>query len=89
MLGDMPKPILDLSEAPEDNLERLLWLSGVAEEAKRELEAEFQRVYFETRLERRIDAAIGFGLHPVKRIIAWTRAENEARGRMVRWGDGY
>lgn len=84
----MTQPILNLSEAPTDNIERLLWLSGVAEEAKRELDAEFQRTYFEVRLERRLDAALELGLHPTARVMAYTRAENEARGRTVRWQDG-
>lgn len=85
----MPTPLLNLDQAPSDPLARLLWLSGVAEEAKTELEAEFQRTYFTARLERRLDAALGLGLHRPKRVLAWTRAENEKRGRAIRWGDGY
>jgi len=85
----MSQPILNLAEAPSDTLERLLWLSGVAEEAKRELDAEFQRTYFDARLEQRFAAALGLSLHPRRKILAWTRAENEARGRGIRWGDGY
>lgn len=85
----MADPILNLDQAPSETLERLLWLSGVAEEAKTELEAEFQQVYFNARLERRLDAALELGLHRPARVLAWTRAENEKRGRSVRWGDGY
>ncbi|HEY5420231.1 MAG TPA: hypothetical protein VIL10_05810 [Marmoricola sp.] len=85
----MANPILNLDEAPDDPIARLLWLSGVAEQAKKELDAEFQRVYFEARLEQLLPTALSLGLHPTKRVLAWTRAENEARGRAVRWGDGY
>jgi hypothetical protein len=85
----MTNQILDLSSAPADSLERLLWLSGVAEEARRELDAEWQRTYFEARLEQRLAAALSFRLHPIRKVLAWTRAENETRGRAIRWGDGY
>jgi len=85
----MATKILDLSEAPEDTLERLLWLSGVAEEAKAELRAEYRRVYFQARLEQRIDAAIDLRLHSASHILRMTRQENESRGRAVRWGDGH
>lgn len=85
----MSEPILNLAAAPDDNIERLLWLSGVARRVRTELDAEFQRVYFETRVEQRIDAAIELHLHSEKKIIAWTRHENEARGRIVKWGDGH
>ena len=85
----MSEPILNLDQAPDDNIERLLWLSGVARRVRAELDAEFQRVYFETRVEQRIDTAIDLRLHSEKKIIAWTRHENEARGRIVKWGDGH
>lgn len=83
----MAHNLLNLTDAPTDTLERLLWLSGVAEEAKAELEREFQTAYFTARLERRLGAALGLGLHRPKRVLAWTRAENEKRGRSIRWGD--
>lgn len=85
----MTTSILNLADAPSDSLERLLWLSGVAEEAKRELDSEFQETYFNARLERRLDAALELSLHRPRRVLAWTRAENERRGRSVRWGDYY
>lgn len=85
----MTKPLLNLDEAPEDTLERLLWLSGVHDQVKAELDAEYQRLYFEARLEHRLDAALGLHLHGTQRVLAWTRAENESRGRTVRWGDGF
>lgn len=81
--------LLNLDAAPDDSLERLLWLSGVMEEAKKELNAELQRTYFDVRVEQRLASALALGLHSQKRVLAWTRAENEARGRQIRWGDGY
>lgn len=85
----MNQPILNLSPAPEDPIERLLWLSGVNAAVRRELDAEFQRTYFEARFSQRLEPALHLGLHPVKKVLAWTRAENESRGRAIRWGDGY
>jgi hypothetical protein len=79
--------ILDLSAAPEDPMERLLWLSGARKRAVQEIDGEFQRLYFQMRLEGRLDDAEKLNLHSHKRIMAWTRAENESRGRMIRWGD--
>ena len=79
--------ILNLEGAHRDAIERLLWLSGVREQVARELESEWQRAYFTARLEQRLDAAENLRLHSHKRIMGWTRAENEARGRGIRWGD--
>lgn len=87
-LGHVTKPLLNLEQAPDDALKRLLWLSGVAEQAKTELEAAYRLAYYDARLEQRIHPALGLGLHGKKRVLAWTRAENESRGRSVRWGDG-
>jgi hypothetical protein len=79
--------ILNLAGAPKDSIKRLLWLSGVREQVARELDSEWQRAYFQARLEQRLDAAENLRLHSHKRVMAWTRAENELRGRGVRWGD--
>lgn len=79
--------ILNLNGAPTTPLERLMWLSGVREQTLLELELEFRRIYFQLRLEGRLDAAEALSLHSHKRIMAFTRAENNARGRSVRWGD--
>ena len=51
--------------------------------------AVWQETYFEARLTGRLQAAIDLKLHSRKRIMAFTRAENERRGRPMRWGDGY
>ena len=79
--------LLNLSEAPEDPIERLLWLSGVKTQVQRELDREFQLAYFWCRFTGRLDEAERLALHSHKRIMAFTRSENEARGRMVRWND--
>lgn len=84
----MPANLLNLDQAPDDALERLLWLSGVAEETKRELDAELQRVYYNLRLQRRLAPALALGLHPKKKVLAWTRRENWNNGTSVRWNDG-
>lgn len=80
--------ILNLSEAPADPIERIMWLSGVAEAVTRELDAEFAEAYFNARLQRRLASAIEVGPHSRKRVLAYTRAENDRRARIVRWGDG-
>lgn len=80
--------ILDLSPMPDDPIERLLWLSGVKEAVAAQMDSVWQDAYFDARLSGRLDTALDLGLHSRKRVMAWTRAGNEARGRMVRWGDG-
>lgn len=80
--------ILNLDDAPKDPIERLVWLSGVKEQATSELEAELGKAYFEARLSGRFDAAVLAGPYAKKRVLALTRHENERRGRTVRWNDG-
>jgi hypothetical protein len=80
---------VDFSEAPEEPIKRLLWLSGVKEAVADQLEAEYRRAYFNARLTGQLPAALDLRLHARKRVLAYTRAENERRGRTVaRWGDG-
>lgn len=83
----MEKTILDLSDAPDEPLRRLMWLSGVKYRVRQELDAEYQRIYFTLRMEGRLDDALDYAEHSNKAIMAFTRRENEARGRQVRWGD--
>lgn len=83
----MTNTLLDLSSAPDEPWRRLIWLSGVNEQVRAELDSEYRRIYFDLRLEGRLDEAINYEAHSYKRIMAFTRAENEARGRQVRWGD--
>lgn len=81
---------LDLSSAPENPIERLAWLSGLDQAVRREINLAWQATYFEARLQGMFDTALNLDLHPKKRALAWTRHENEARGRSVsRWNDGY
>lgn len=79
--------LLDLSEAPKDPIERVMWLSGVKEQATKELNAAFAEAYFEARLQHRLDTAVAAGPYARKRVLAFTRGENQRRGRVVRWGD--
>lgn len=43
-------------------------------------------IYFEARMGGFLDAAVVAGPHSRTRALAMTRAENEKRGRAVRWG---
>lgn len=80
---------LDLSDAPLDPIKRIMWLGGMNEAIKRELDAAFAEAYYMARLRKQLDAAHAVGLHSHKAIMAFTRRENERRGRMVRWGDKF
>lgn len=80
--------LIDFSQAPRDPIERLLWLSGARAQFDAEVNAQWRVAYFEARATGRFDSALGLGLHSTKRALAFTRAENEARGRMIHWGDG-
>jgi hypothetical protein len=81
------RDILDLSDAPFDAVERLLWLGGVADQVAAEMEPYWQDAYFDARLQGQLDQAETLGLHSHKRVMAYTRAANERRGRLIRWGD--
>jgi hypothetical protein len=84
----MSDRILDLSTAPDDPIERLIWLSGVKEQVDREMDAQWTEAYFWSRFTGRLDTALALNLHGRKRVMAYTRAGNEHRGRTVKWGDG-
>lgn len=81
------RDLLDLSAAPRDALERLIYLGGVRERTHQELERAVREAYFEARLTGRLDEALALRLHSHKRVMAYTRAANESKGRLVRWGD--
>lgn len=86
----MSERIVNFSDAPDEPIPRLLWLSGVREAVADELDAEYRRTYFFARQQGVLDQALGLGLHSRKRVMAYTRAENERRGRVIaRWGDGH
>jgi len=80
--------LLNLKQAPKDPIKRIIWLSGVQAQVREELERELAVAYFDVRLHGQLDEVLGLGYHSRKRVLAWTRAENERRGRVVRWGDG-
>lgn len=81
--------IVDFSAAPDEPVERLIWLGGVKEAVRNQLETEWQRTYFQARQQGMLPAALALSLHSRKKVLAYTRAENEHRGRVIaRWGDG-
>ena len=79
--------MLNMDDAPSDPIERLMWLTGAKAQVAKELEQEFREAYFNARIQGRLDAAVSAGPYARKRVLAFTRAENEKRGRTVRWGD--
>jgi hypothetical protein len=85
----MSTSLLNLDDAPRDPIERLLYLSGVREQVGKELDEAFGSAYFEARLQDRLEAAIAAGPYARKRVLAYSRAENQRRGRTVRWNDGH
>lgn len=86
----MATPIhVDFSAAPHDPIERLVFLSGAKEAFDAQVETEWRRAYYEARLTGRFKAALELNLHSRKRALAFTRAENERRGRGLHWGDGF
>ncbi|HVQ18899.1 MAG TPA: hypothetical protein VMT27_07675 [Actinomycetes bacterium] len=84
----MSESILNLKDAPDDPIERLIWLGGVKEQVEAEMDRHWTEAYFWSRFTGRLDTALGLGLHGRKRVMAYTRAGNESRGRTVKWGDG-
>lgn len=80
-------PILNLSSAPKDPIERIIWLDGVADAVRRELYEAYSEAYFNARLQRRFDTALEVGKTSRKRALAMTRRHNERTGRSVRWAD--
>lgn len=80
--------VIDPAEAPRDALERLVWLSGARDVFNTWLEGELRRAYFEARLTGRLESAVNLKLHSRKRVMAYTRQQNELQGRGTRWGDG-
>ena len=84
----MSDQILNLSNAPDDPIERLVWLGGVKKAVDDEMDELWTEAYFWSRFTGRLDAAFALRLHGRKRVMAYTRAGNEHRGRTVKWGDG-
>lgn len=89
MSKDFKRPrVLDLSTAPSDPIERIIWLDGVHDAVREELEMEYQDAYFRARITRRFDDALRVGRMSRKRALALTRRQNEQTGRTIRWNDG-
>lgn len=82
------KPILDLSRAPSDPVERVAYLDTVIAKAREEVDAALAQAYFEARLEGRLLTAVQYGRASMKRALMLTRRINNAQGRAVRWNDG-
>lgn len=80
--------MLDLSQAPSDPVARVMWLSGVKARVNAELDDAFGDAYFTARLQGQLENAISAGPYARKRVLAYTRHENERRGRTVKWNDG-
>lgn len=80
--------ILNLKAAPQDPIERLVWLGGVMEQVRNELDDAFAEAYFWARFTGRLDAAMNLRLHSRKKVMSYTRHVNNARGRQIRWNDG-
>lgn len=78
-----------LTDPPQDPIERLIWLSGAQEAFDNQIEPMWRVAYYEARRSGRLDAALALRFHAQKKVVAYTRAENERTGRMLRWGDGY
>lgn len=75
-------------DMPFDVLERLAWLRDLENQFNHRLFAEYRAAYFAARLQGLLDPALDLDLHSRKQVMAWTRSENEIRGRTIRWGDG-
>lgn len=68
---------------PSDPLELLAWVN----QQREELDLIQRQALFDARLQGNFEEAIRISGLSRKRAVAATRHENEARGRMVRWGD--
>lgn len=69
-------------QRPTDPLELLAWINA----KRRELDRIEQTALFDARIEGRFDEAVQISGLSVTKAMALTRHENEARGRMMRWG---
>ena len=81
-------PILNLTKAPTDPVARVMWLDGVMEAVKSELDEQYERAYYGARVQGRFDAAVQAGKASKSKALAYCRRQNEKMGRPMRWGDG-
>lgn len=80
--------ILNLADCPTDPVEAIIWLDGVGEAVRHELDAAYENAYFEARVRGQFETALAVGRAPRKRALAWTRRRNNRLGRQIRWSDG-
>jgi uncharacterized membrane protein len=80
--------LLDYDDAPDDALQRIIWLADLEDLVRDEIDLQLQVAYFDARLQGRLEIALEIAPHGRKTLLAMTRRENEARGRQIRWGDG-
>lgn len=80
--------ILNLSEAPRDAAERLVWLTGVKQAALTELDLAYAETYATLRREGRFEWAVAQKFHGKKKALAYTRMWNRLKGGLTRWNDG-
>jgi len=78
--------ILNMSEAPKDPIQRLVWMTGVKQQVQDEIDSECETLYSRLRMEGRFDAVLAARLHSKGRALALTRRAN--RARQIRWDDG-
>lgn len=79
--------ILDLTDKPEDPIKAILWLTGVLEKAKSELDEAYAEEYAKTRMDNTFEHALKVGPYSRRRALALTRRWNNERGRMIHWND--
>lgn len=79
--------ILNLTGAPRDPAERLLWLNEAKVRMDAELLDQYADCYAQLRLQGRLEWAIARKIHGRKKIIELTRRWNNAQARMIRWND--
>lgn len=74
--------MLETVEATTDTLfsrvERVVALQN-------EVDRQWASLYFDARLDGDFDAVVRLGPHSRTQALAMTRAENERRGRKIRW----
>lgn len=74
-----------MSTPPTTDTDALSWAMA----AQREADEAWRECFFEARLGGWLEEAVRSSPHSRTQALAMTRAENERRGRSVRWGDGY
>lgn len=79
--------LLDLSDKPDRPLESIIWLSGVMDQVKKELDEAYAEEYAQARLQGLFETALDVGPFSRRKALALTRRWNNDRGRMIHWND--